>query len=286
MDVILVRYAEVGLKSRGVRTRFEKVLMDNMLTLLARDGIEALVRCDQGRIYVETGQVERACATLRRVFGIASVSPAWSSASDMGTMRERVAAIASTALADGSTFKIEARRTGTHPYTSMDAARSLGEAVLMAHEGRGVKVDIHRPDRIIWVEIRDDKAFMFTDYLEGPAGLPMGSQGRVLALLERDRDAVAAWLIMKRGCKVIALVGGESEALQAVRRWDPEMRAEPKGDLEQQLRFHRASALVLGYGIEDMELIRQVKVNAPVFYPIVGMSPEEIAERFAKISKA
>jgi thiamine biosynthesis protein ThiI len=284
MDVILVRYAEVGLKSRGVRTRFEKVLVDNMMSLLARDGVEALVRIDQGRIYAETDQVDRACRSLRRVFGVASVSPAWRTSSDMGTMRRKAAEISASVLPDRSTFKIEARRTGTHPYTSMDAARSLGEAVLMAHEGRGVKVDIHHPDRTIWVEIRDDKAYLFTDYLDGPGGLPMGSQGRVLVLLERERDALAAWMIMKRGCKVIALAEEDNEAVRLAMLWDPEMRVEPMGALEQQLRSQRASALVFGYGMEDMEKIRGVRVSAPVFYPLIGMSSEEIAMRLHNIS--
>jgi thiamine biosynthesis protein ThiI len=284
MDVILVRYAEVGLKSRGVRTRFEKVLVGNMMSLLARDGVEALVRIDQGRIYVETDQVERACRSLRRVFGVASVSPAWRTSSDMETMRRKAAEISASVLPDRSTFKIEARRTGTHPYTSMDAARSLGEAVLMAHEGRGVKVDIHHPDTTIWVEIRDDKAYLFTDYLDGPGGLPMGSQGRVLVRLERERDALAAWMVMKRGCKVIALAEEDNEAVRLAMLWDPEMRVEPMGVLEQQLRSQRASALVFGYGIEDMERIKDVRVSAPVFYPLVGMSSEEIAMRMHNIS--
>jgi thiamine biosynthesis protein ThiI len=284
VDVILVRYAEVGLKSRGVRTRFERVLVDNMMSLLVRDGVEALVRSDQGRIYVETDQVERACQAVRRVFGVASVSPAWRSSSDMGLMRDKVAEIATSILPDRSTFKIEARRTGTHAYTSMDAARSLGEAVLMAHEARGVKVDIHHPDRTIWVEIRDDKAYIFTDYLDGPGGLPMGSQGRVLARLERERDALAAWMIMKRGCKVIALAEGDNDAVRLARLWDPDMRVEPLRDMEQQLRSNRASALVFGYGIEDMERIKGVHVKAPVFYPLVGMPPEEIEMRLQNIS--
>jgi thiamine biosynthesis protein ThiI len=205
MDLILVRYAEVGLKSRTVRSRFERILMDNMMSILAKEGIEAIIKCDQGRIFVEASDIERALPALQRVFGIASVSPAMRMGSDMSVMRDAVGKYSRDALKEGQTFKIEARRTGTHPYTSMEAARDIGEAVLMANEDRNIKVNIHRPDKTIYVEIRENIGYAFSDYADGPGGLPMGSQGKVLAHLETEEDALAAWLVLRRGCKCVGI---------------------------------------------------------------------------------
>src|SRR5512139_3919597 len=103
MDLILVRYAEVGLKSRGVRKRFERILMDNMLSILAHDGVEALVSNDQGRIFVQAEDQVKAARSLQKVFGVASVSPVVRCGSGMEEMRETVSRLSRTWLEDRST---------------------------------------------------------------------------------------------------------------------------------------------------------------------------------------
>ena len=229
MDLILVRYSEVGLKSRSVRSRFERVLMDNMISALAREGIEALVNCDQGRIYVRTdkARIGDGIKVLQRVFGIASVSPVIETSSDMESIKATAVSYSKEVLADNSTFKIKSRRSGSHPFTSMEVAVIVGEAVLNANQERGVKVDIHYPDKEIFVEVRDNQTFVFSQYCDGTGGLPMGSQGKVLVVLEKDTDALAAWLIMKRGCRAFAIAEEENEAVRIVRRWDPELSSAP-----------------------------------------------------------
>ena len=275
MDLILVRYAEVGLKSRGVRKRFERMLMDNMLSLLAHDGVEALVRNDQGRIFVQAADLERATRTLQKVFGVASVSPVVSCGSKMEEMRDVAAKLSRTRLADKSTFKIDARRSGSHSYTSMQAGASIGEAVLWANEDRGIKVNIHRPDKVIYVEIRDNMAYIFSDYVPGPGGLPMGSQGKVLAVLRDERDALAAWLVMKRGCRCIG-VGEAGPAADLLRSWDPDMKLVSSDDLVHLTFKHRAAAVVFGSSVDDRDDILRTDLPVPIFFPIVGWADEEV----------
>jgi tRNA uracil 4-sulfurtransferase len=286
MDLILVRYSEVGLKSRSVRSRFERVLMDNMISAMAREGIEALVNCDQGRIYVRTdkARIDDGIKVLQRVFGIASVSPVIETSSDMESIKATAVGYSKEVLADNSSFKIKSRRVGSHPYTSMDIAVSVGEAVLYANQERGVKVDIHHPDKEIFVDVRDNTAFIFSEYCDGTGGLPMGSQGKVLIVLEKDTDALAAWLIMKRGCRAFAVADGENEAVRIVKRWDPELKVLPPGDLQAYCKKHKASAIVYGYLVEDEVLIKEsVGLPVPAFYPIIGMDGPTIAERMERI---
>ena len=286
MDLILVRYSEVGLKSRTVRSRFERVLMDNMISALAREGIEALVNCDQGRIYVRTdkARIDDAIKVLQRVFGIASVSPVIETSSDMESIKATAVKYSKEVLADNSTFKIKSRRVGTHQYTSMDIAVQVGEAVLYANQDRGVKVDIHDPNKEIFVEVRENQTFVFSEYCDGTGGLPMGSQGKVLVMLEKDTDALAAWLIMKRGCRALAVSDGENEAVRIVRRWDPELKTLPPGDLQAYCRKFKASAIVYGYLVEDEARIKEsVGLPVPAFYPIIGMDEATIAERMERI---
>jgi thiamine biosynthesis protein ThiI len=288
MDLILVRYSEVGLKSRSVRSRFERVLMDNMISSLARGGIEALVNCDQGRIYVRTdrSRIDDGIKVLQRVFGIASVSPVIETSSDIESIKATAVSYSKEVLADGSTFKIKSRRVGSHHFTSMDIAVQVGEAVLYANQDRGVKVDIHNPTTEIFVEVRDNQTFIFSEYCEGTGGLPMGSQGKVLIMLEKETDALAAWLIMKRGCRAIAVADGENEAVLIVKRWDPELKVLPPGDLQAYCRKHKASAIVYGYLVEDEVLIKEsVGLPVPAFYPIIGMDGPTIAERMERIRR-
>jgi thiamine biosynthesis protein ThiI len=155
--------------------------------------------------------------------------------------------------------------------------------VLYGNEDRGIKVDVHNPDKEIFVEIRDSTAYVFSDYLPGPGGLPMGSQGRVLVVLEEEKDAVAAWLIMKRGCKAIAVGKEGSAPVEVLRMWDPSMKCIPMHEFEPALQKHKVSAAVYGYGVQDIALIKSLHLPVPAFFPIVGMDGEEIAKRLASI---
>ena len=112
----------------------------------------------------------------------------------------------------------------------------------------------------------------------------MGSQGKVLVMLEKDTDALAAWLIMKRGCRALAVSDGENEAVRIVRRWDPELKTLPPGDLQAYCKRFKASAIVYGYLVEDEARIKEsVGLPVPAFYPIIGMDEATIAERMERI---
>ena len=111
----------------------------------------------------------------------------------------------------------------------------------------------------------------------------MGSQGRVVALLERERDALAAWLIMKRGCRIIAIADEENEAVRILHRWDADLKVVANGDLAEVARKNRALAVVFGYGLDDFEKIKSIDFPVPAFFPLVGMSEEEIEERLRAI---
>src|SRR5690606_33970450 len=103
------------------------------------------------------------------------------------TFRDRVA---------GKRFAVRARRTGTHDFSSKDIEVALGAALLPHSRG----VDLSRPETTAYIEVRDAHAFLFADRVTGAGGLPVGVEGRALALISGGYDsAVAAWLMLKRG---------------------------------------------------------------------------------------
>jgi thiamine biosynthesis protein ThiI len=284
VDVILARYAEVGLKSSGVRRYFESILIDNMLTSLAAHGLEALVTTEQGRIYITTDRIDESANVLRRLFGVASVSPALISDSEMEAIQDAASKYSRTVLKDGQSFAVKARREGNHPYKSMDVGREVGSAIFLANKERRVKVDLTHPDVTFYVEVRDRKAYLFSEYLAGPGGLPMGSQGKVVAVVQEDRDALAAWMMMKRGCRVFISSASE-DAAALLKPWDPKLKI-VSSDLTKALRETRAQATVYGYGIRDIDRIKGLSSSVPAFFPLVGMTEDEVAARLAFIRSA
>lgn len=283
VDVILVRYAEVGLKSTGVRRYFESILIDNMLTALASHGLEALVTSEQGRIYVTTDRIVDALPIIRRVFGVASVSPALVGDSAMEEMQRLAAEYARQVLKEGQSFAVKARREGNHPYKSMDVGREVGSAIFLANEDKGVRVDLTRPDVTFYVEVREKKAYLFSEYLSGPGGLPMGSQGKAVAVVEDERDALAAWMLMKRGCRVIVHAPSPFAPFFLLKEWDPKLKVVISSDLPRTVRESKALAVVYGCTLQEMEAIRALPSEPPAFFPLMAMEEDEVLKHLEKV---
>jgi thiamine biosynthesis protein ThiI len=202
-DLIIARYGEIGLKSPKIRSRFERRLVKN---------IKATFECDvdrnQGRIYIFPKDFDEGIEKLNRVFGVVSYSPATSTNANYEDIDETLSAytqelIDEKILDENTKFAIKCRRVGTHDFTSQEMAAHCGGVV------RNVilaPVDLTNPDLTIFVEIRENDAYIYHEKIRGPGGLPLGTQGKVVVLLSSGIDSpVAAYMMMKRGCEVIAL---------------------------------------------------------------------------------
>ena len=269
MSVLLVRYSEIGLKSAPVRRRFENQLKDNMLSMLMEDGVEALVTKNGARYYVEATDPDAAVASLRRVFGVGSISVAEEcDSSRMEDICSKAAEYSRSRISAGQSFAVKARREGSQGYTSMDVGREAGSAIFIANEDRGVRVDLTDPDVVFYVEVRENRAFVFGEYIRCHAGLPVGSQGKVIAEVGDERSMVAAWLMMKRGCRVIA--HGDADLIALLRRYDPLLKV---GDGNPQ-----ALGYVLGTSLDGLDAVDVSSYDVPVYFPTIGMSDDEVSE--------
>ncbi len=268
VSILLIRYAEIGLKSAPVRRRFENQLKDNILTMLMEDGVEALVTKRGARYYVEATDTEAAVRSVRKVFGVASISVAEVCSSKMEDMCAVAAEYSKGRLSEGQSFAVKARREGSQGYSSMDVGREVGSAIFLANEHLGVEVDLTTPDVVFYVEVRDNQAYIFQDYIRCHAGLPVGSQGKVVAHVEDDRGLVSAWLMMKRGCRV--MLRGE-DYLPLLRQYDPIMRAVDQDG------GRNVFGYVLGTRLEDVGKIDVSSYDLPVYFPTIGMTDDEVA---------
>ena len=295
-NLILVRYGEIGLKSRSVRNRFERQLVDNLLDQLELAGVAATVERPQGRIIVHADPVEPAIDPVSRTFGVVSFSPAHLlPTSDRERLTELAAALAApllTAQGPGTTFGVQVRRTGSHPYTSMELAGEAGAAILQAVPQ--ARVQLKAPRVQVTMEVRQNQTYAMVESLPGVGGLPLGSQGRVAALIDSQEALVAAWLLAKRGCRCRLIVAqgmeeGLAGTLEAFRAWHPRVKMVPLGPSPldnggkaklldaalERAREGRAQALMLGWGVETIEGL-PAEPGMPIFLPLMGLTPAEV----------
>jgi thiamine biosynthesis protein ThiI len=281
--VLLVRFGELALKSPYVRRYLRDRLVANIQDLFAAERVECLTRADHGRVYVDVEDVPAASSALKRVFGIVSFSSARETTSDPEDIAAIALETAKGSLRERGSFAIRARRSGTHSYTSQDLAKLLGRRVQDAIPRATVNLDA--PQLEVHVEVRENRAYVFTEIVDGPGGLPLGSQGRGLALVDSEAGMVAGWLAMKRGCKVTIAAPDGSKAHEPLRRWDVHLKVlswEPGLDLQELVRVSRSEALFLGSRIGEVET-KKTDLEFPVFHPVVGLDEARLREIAARI---
>ena len=211
-NIVIVRYGEIFLKSEPVRKMFEERLLDDIRHRLK--GTDFKIKRKRHRIYVVTEEPEKVAELLTKVFGIVSVSPAVEISSSMDDMVTTSVALAKKTIKPNETFAVRAGRTGNHEFSSKDIEEKAGEKILNSLD---TTVNLSSPDKIIFIEVRDNEAFLFDTKIRGPGGLPSGTQGKLISLISGGIDSpVATWMMMKRGCSITALHFGKEKEMKGI----------------------------------------------------------------------
>ena len=199
---VVVHYHEISLKG-GNRALFLRHLARSLERATA-DLPPVRVLQLPGRIVLDLaghGAPERVRDRVASVCGVANFALAYRVPSQVDAMKTVLAR-----LVDGRdvpSFRISARRAfKSYPKTSVELNRELGAFVL--ERLPGARVDLGTPALTLHVEVLPSETFIYSDRLPGPGGLPVGASGTVTALLSGGIDSpVAAWRMMKRGCRVV-----------------------------------------------------------------------------------
>ena len=198
-QVLLVRYGEVFLKGAN-RPHFLKVLTDNVKRVVKPLG--GHVWLSDARVYVSDFNDMDACVNaVSKVFGVYSVSPALELEKDFETI---AAACVEMMKPLSGTFKVFGKRSDKKfPMNSMEIGMEIGGRVLEANPN--LKVDVHKPEHRLMVEIRD-MAYICVTEIMAVGGLPMGTGGKGALLLSGGIDSpVAGYQLMKRGVRICAI---------------------------------------------------------------------------------
>ncbi len=204
----LIKYAEIGVKGKN-RYLFEDRLRDQIRYALKRCEGTFEVTKSQGRIYVNAlsdFDQEETVDNLKTVFGVTGICPVVH-VEDEGfekLCQDVVRYIDQVYPDKNFTFKVDARRARkNYPKNSMEINSDLGEALLNAFSG--MRVDVHRPDVMLHVEVRE-KIYIYSTVIPGPGGLPVGTNGKGMLLLSGGIDSpVAGYMIAKRGVRIDAV---------------------------------------------------------------------------------
>ncbi len=196
--VIVIRYAEIHLKGKN-RGYFERLFGVNLERALK--GIRHELHRTSGR-YLVAGypeeMEEEIFTRISRVFGVHSYSAAYRVPNDVESIVEAALLVAP----EEGTFKVETHRADKrYPLTSMQLNALVGARIL---EKRRLKVDVHAPQRTVYLDVRENgTALIFGAFEEGAGGMPVGSAGKGLLLISGGIDSpVAAHMIAKRGMSV------------------------------------------------------------------------------------
>ncbi|MDD6305366.1 MAG: tRNA 4-thiouridine(8) synthase ThiI [Clostridiales bacterium] len=203
----LIKYAEIAIKGKN-RYLFEDALVSQMNHALKKVDGTFKIRKEQGRIYVETEgdfDFDEAVEALKCVFGIVGICPVVILEDEgFDKLAEEVIRYIDMAYPDKNfTFKVNARRARkNYPLESMEINAKMGERILEAYPG--LKVDVHKPDVMINIEIRS-QINLYSTVIPGPGGMPVGTNGKAMLLLSGGIDSpVAGYMIAKRGVTIDA----------------------------------------------------------------------------------
>jgi thiamine biosynthesis protein ThiI len=204
-DCLILRFGEMMLKGKN-RKRFEQSVMIQIRKVLSSFPDVRYIP-EFGRVYVELGGAayEQASASLQRVFGLASFSPAYHAPLELEAIQEKALRMMQALPKQPATFKVTVRRVNkSFPHDSQQMNYLVGGYVLQAIPG--LQVDVRKPEVELRVEIREDKVLLYVEVIKGAGGFPSGTSGKALLMLSGGIDSpVAGWLAMRKGLTMEAI---------------------------------------------------------------------------------
>ncbi|MCH3953635.1 MAG: tRNA 4-thiouridine(8) synthase ThiI [Eubacterium sp.] len=216
-NIFIVRTGEVALKGMN-KPYFERVLVQRIRAALKKTNEQSKeegnggidVYRHEGLIFIKSPKTipeDTIIKLVSRVFGVASISPAWECESNLDAIGEMAVKFMLKQIEERGvkTFKVFAKRADkTFPIKSPEIARIIGAKVLIGC--KVLKVDVHNPEVRLHVDLRRGVSYIYDEKVAAIGGLPLGTNGRGLILLSGGIDSpVAAWMMARRGMLIEAV---------------------------------------------------------------------------------
>ena len=197
-ELIMIKYGELTTKKAN-RKIFINILTKNVEKILENENV--IITKDKVRMFIKCDNAKKIAIKLQKVFGILSIVIAYKVNNNLEDVLNKALEIMDKTK---QTFKVVTKRADkNYPIHSMEYSKKLGGLIL---KHSNFKVDVHKPDIILTVEIRTEGTFVYTDEIKGAGGYPVGVGGKGLLMLSGGIDSpVAGYLALKRGVNVECL---------------------------------------------------------------------------------
>ncbi len=245
-DVYVIHYGEIALKGKN-RDYFERRLISN-INRMVRKLTDRRARRRYGRIILEDGNPEIA-EKLKKIPGVRYFAMAKKASLDMDDIKRAAVEVLPDEF---TTFRVEATRSNkSFPLNSMEINREVGSHVA---EVTGKAVKLKEPDVTVYIEICEKESYVYTSKIPGIGGLPVGTAGKVVALVSGGIDSpVAAFMMMKRGCEVVAVHFFNQTLHSPQVRRKIELLAEKLAEVQGQMKLY-----MVPFGEVQREIIKAV----------------------------
>ena len=204
-DRILVRYGELSVK--GKNRKVFKEALHRTIRFKMKDFSDLKFEITRDRFYIILNGVDSAAVTskLDEVFGLQSYSLAAKTTNDIDEIKKLALDVIKEQYSDPMKFKVETKRSDKNFFMqSGEISRAVG-GFLLAHTDN-LTVDVHRPDMILNIEVRQEGSYVMAGATRGLGGFPVGSSGKGLLMISGGIDSpVAGYLLQKRGVSIEAI---------------------------------------------------------------------------------
>ena len=203
-DRVLVRFGEMTLKKDNYKYFLDRIIRDINNKLSEFKNLEFSHEQYRFYIYLNGESFEDVSKKLQTVPGIYSYSPCVKVENDI----EKIANISYELLKTRTnkvSFKVETNRGDKRfPLTSLEVSRKV--AGFLLPKLSNYSVDVHNPDVILNIDLRNNGTYVYTDVYKGIGGYPAGIAGKGLVMMSGGLDSpVATYLSIKKGINVTAI---------------------------------------------------------------------------------
>lgn len=197
--IILIKYGELTTKGDNRNIFIDKIY--NQMKLLL-NGYDVKIIRNRVRMFilVNDNDIDDVVNIVKNIFGIHRIVIAYKVKTDIKEIENNILDIVKDI--EFNTFKVDTDRADkSFPISSMDFSRQIGALILKNIPNK--KVDVHNPDYLLKIEIREDYTYIYTKEINGLGGYPVGIAGKGLLMLSGGIDSpVAGYMAMKRGIKL------------------------------------------------------------------------------------
>ena len=270
----ILRFGELGLKSKVVRRSFQRALRKNLVQLAENSSVPLIRdRLREFDVIYSSAPTEMVEDLVCHGLGIVAIERIvqLSTNLDPGHIsallldrHERVG--------EKRTFGVRIKRLGKKgDWDSQSYARALGASLIEGDPS--LSVDLSHPEWWVKIILEPASVSLIEKRVQGPGGLPTGVQGDVLVQLKTEADAMSSFLIMRRGSRIIPILDSQPEYVKLLSKWDPFIGIRSRTKDETGQMFQRPAWGVVGLTLEQAKPHIQRRETAIKTTPLSTLEP-------------